>query len=237
MQSAIDRPRQNAPAPPMRRQNRTEPPHPTSSLRAAPWRRGNPAGHRSKSRRHHLSPRQTHATKPHIINEPEQLPRTSPPTSLPITNPNPPKPLPPRSGKHPPRQRNPPPINRRPLLANPHLHHSHNNLGRNLNIPSHPRPQHRSLNRQHPTNRPQNPRRLRSRNQQGHHLRLPQNRPQLTPIPSRMPSGRPNQPAKPTRPTPSNPNPRPQSPRRSTALASTLPRLPPPKPPRLKPLS
>ena len=35
MQSAIDRPRQNAPAPPMRRQNRTEPPHPTSSLRAA----------------------------------------------------------------------------------------------------------------------------------------------------------------------------------------------------------
>ena len=172
------------------------------------------------------------------ITIPEQYPRTSP--SIPR---NLSKTLPPRSRKHPPRQRNPPPINRRPRPTHPLRNHRHRHVNHNLpgrlrlgrHLPRHPRPQQRSLHRQHPAQRPQNPRRLRSRHQQRNHLRRAQYHPKLTPIPRRLISHRPHQPTKPTRPlhrAHSN-----RTPLRRHTSSSSLARPKPPKPPRLKPLS
>jgi len=141
---------------------------------------------------------------------------------------------PPRRRKHAPRQRNPPPINNRARRAHPNLHHRHNGGSRDFRrFTLRPRPQQRSLHRQHPTNRPQNPHRLRRGAQQRNHLRLLQNHPKLNPINRRPISRRPNQPAKPPRP-----NPRSHSPRHAVrgTLRNHRPRHNPPKPPRQKPL-
>ena len=162
----------------------------------------------------------------HTITNPEQLPRTSP--SIPR---NLSKTLPPRRRKHAPRQRNPPPINNNPNPPNPrpNNHLSNHNL-RHRN----PRPQQRSLHRQHPAQRPQDPPGLRSRQQQFDHLRLSQNRPQLRAIPRRLIRRCPHQPTKPTRPPQRSHNP--LSPVRRLSLDDHSASSTPPKPARLKPL-
>jgi hypothetical protein len=168
---------------------------------------------------------------PKIIMNTEQISRGSAPTSSTLS-----KTLPSCRCQRPPRQRNPPPINRRTRTAHP-LRHNRHGLGSHYlrHSTRQPRPQQRSLHRQHPANRPQNPHSLRSRQQQRNHLRLPQNHPQLTPIPRRLISRSPHQPAKPTRPSQRTRSAHPADRVRHNPPASTRPRPTPPKPARLKP--
>jgi len=133
------------------------------------------------------------------------------------------KSLPSRRRQHPTRQRNPPPINRHTRFAYPRLRHPHNRLWCHD-----PRPQQRSLDRQHPAHRPQNPRRLWGRLEQLNHLWLLQNMLQLAAIPCRLIPRRPHQPSKPTRPNP-------RARLASTAHADPRRRFPPPQPTGLKP--
>ena len=154
----------------------------------------------------------------------------------PATSPALSKSLPPRSRQYPPRQRNPPPIDSDARLAHPHLHHRPRRLRLGLGLDSstlQPRPQQRSLHRQHPAHRPQNPRRLRGGHQQRHHFRLPQNGPQLTPIPRRLIRRCPHQPTKPTRQLHRRHSPHPTVRNELSGNRGTRPT--PPNPPRLKP--
>ena len=142
-----------------------------------------------------------------------------------------PEPLPPSRRQHSPRQRDSPPIHHRPRPTQPRLRNNdalvRHHLGRG---PRQTRPQHRSLHRQHPTQRPQNPPCLRRSDQQRHHLRPLQSEPQLRPATRHLPATKPHQPAKPRRPDPSQ---------RRNHLRNRChprhPRLAAPKPTRLKP--
>jgi len=145
-----------------------------------------------------------------------------------------PKTLPPSRCQPPPRQRNPPPINRGARHAHPYLHHRRNFSRHHLRRPRRPGPQQRSVHRQHPTNRPQYPRRLRGRQQQLHHLRLSQNHLQLAAIPRRPIRHQPHQPAKPPRQSPRRHSPQP--PVRLHSFGTRRARGNPPEPASLKPL-
>ncbi len=111
----------------------------------------------------------------------------------------------------------------RTLLARPNPHAAFRRIR--------PRPQHRSLDRQHPAHRRQHPHRLWTRRQKCHHLWRLQHGPKLAAQPSRLPTGVSHQPSEPARPQPHPGLPSGTRNRRQTRT----PHAHRPQPPRLKP--
>ena len=122
------------------------------------------------------------------------------PAPLPIAQSPPPKPLPPRRGQHPPRQRHAPKIHRRPLWSNPrNRRHLPDRTPRDRSHRNRHITDHRPLDPQHPAKGPQHPPSLRRNPQQLHHLRLRQHRPDLPRKTSGVARHQRQQPRKPAR--------------------------------------